>query len=214
MALRKRLTELIRQRELARLDDEAATLKPSPVILTPQDQAKIEEERKKQAPKAETEAKRRAAQPHSGKPVPATSLRDPMTGLPLLYLQPGKAPPGPPPVQGFDDAVPLRPRSAEPYVEEYGPARPRPRQDDVAPAKPLEKVKQKAAEAGAALDRLGDKAVAPTVDIARLEKALQAARALEAALHRIASMKISPQVGVSRQLARLGDSTGSLYDTA
>ncbi|MBK5960939.1 phage tail tape measure protein [Rhodoplanes elegans] len=136
------------------------------------------------------------------------------SGLTMPRSGPPKATPLPStpevPVLGFDDSTPggrIFPKGVVPAT----------------PLKTLDDVRRKASDAGQALDQLGHKSVAPTVETGGLDQAIQKLGTIQSLLQRIGSMsvspKVSPQVGQtaavnSRQLGRLGDSTGVLFDRA
>ena len=113
-------------------------------------------------------------------------------------------------MQGFDDSTPggrIFPKGVVPAT----------------PLKSLDDVKRKASDAGQALDQLGHKTVAPTVETGGLDAAIQKLGQIQSLLQRIGSTsvspKVNPQVGAaspvkSRDLGRLGDSTGALHDRA
>ncbi|MFL9826945.1 phage tail tape measure protein [Rhodoplanes sp. SY1] len=164
------------ERERARLDLEAIRLRQHEPVVTKQDEAL-------QARRDALE-KWRSRVPGLGKSkvTPATPL-----------------PPAIPPM-GFDDSTPApgggRPgvRPAQPFTGTTPTAVPRP---GVSPAEPLrqsEEIKQKASDAGTAIDQLGTKSATPEVRVVGLDETLQKLEAVHAKLNALAGMRASPVV--------------------
>lgn len=164
------------ERERARLDLEAVRLRQHEPVVTKADEAL-------QARRDALE-KWRSRVPGLGKSkvTPATPL-----------------PPAVPPM-GFDDSTPAagggRPgvRPAAPFTGTTPPAAARPGVSPAEPLRQMEELKQKASDAGAAIDQLSAKTAAPQVDTASLQHALQLADQLQTKLSAIGGMRLSPSV--------------------